>query len=468
MINPLKHNILPKPPSSFLKLLGPSFIFVGLSLGTGELILWPYLTANYGLGIIWGALLGITMQFFLNMEIERYALANGESIFVGFARIFKKIPYWFILSTIIAWSWPGFSAASAAALKPFGFTNTTLINVLMLILVGLILTLGPTLYKTVETFQKILIAIGIPLIIVVAYMLIHLTHLEDLGKGLIGIGDGYFLFPHDVNFPLMTFLAALAYSGAGGNLLLAQSFYVKEKGYGMGKYAKKITSLITGTGENVEIEGSTFQPTQLETEKFRKWWNMANLEHLIIFWGLGLGTMLLLALISYSSVYGKAGNSEGINFLYNQAEVIGQSVGPLFGAFMLIVTSLMLFATQLTVIDAAGRIITENIMLVHKGDARKIYYSSVWILLLFGIGVVLLGYGQPTTLIVLGAILNAFCMFVFSGLLIKTNQTLLPKTVQPAKWRVIIVYSIFVILGLFTLLVIASNIFGFDLVSYLR
>ncbi len=75
---------LPYPPSLW-SLLGPSFILLGLGLGSGELILWPYLAAHYGLGIIWGAAIGITLQFFLNMEVERYTLAKGESVFVGLA-----------------------------------------------------------------------------------------------------------------------------------------------------------------------------------------------------------------------------------------------------------------------------------------------------------------------------------------------------------------------------------------------
>ena len=49
------------------KLIGPSFIILGVGLGSGELILWPYLSSNFGLGIIWAAVLGITFQFFINM-----------------------------------------------------------------------------------------------------------------------------------------------------------------------------------------------------------------------------------------------------------------------------------------------------------------------------------------------------------------------------------------------------------------
>lgn len=80
-------NILNKPPS-FRKIIGPSIILLGLGLGSGELILWPYMISNYGLGIIWAAILGITFQFFVNMEIERYSLLRGESIFAGFFQAF--------------------------------------------------------------------------------------------------------------------------------------------------------------------------------------------------------------------------------------------------------------------------------------------------------------------------------------------------------------------------------------------
>jgi hypothetical protein len=479
-LRPLKKNVVPEPPKSFAKMIGPSLILVGLGLGTGELILWPYLTANWGLGIIWGAALGITIQFFLNTEIERYTLANGESIFVGFARIFKWIPSWFVASTIIAWIWPAFAAASVGALAPFGIVNTpggmplaTIAMIIELLLVGAILTLGPVLYKTVETFQKVLISIGIPLIIFVAINVVTWDAIEALFKGLVGIGEGYHFFPSDSGFPFMAFLAAFAYAGAGGNLLLAQSFYVKEKGYAMGKYSGRITSLITGKSENVDIQGTTFEPKKEEVDKFTKWWNMANAEHLLVFWGLGLFTMLLLALISYSTTYGHAGNAEGINFLYAQSKIISATTSPMVANALLIVTCLMLFATQLTVIDGAGRIITENIVLLSKGQAtsKKVqltFYSSIWALILFGIMVLLAGVTQPQSLIVIGAVINAVCMTVFAGILIKTNRRLLPTPAQPVLWRRIVVGICFTILVIFTTLVLLDSFTSIDVFALLR
>ena len=157
------HEVKVMPPAPRLvKILGPSFILLGLGLGSGEIILWPYLTSNFGMGIIWGAVLGITLQFFINMEIERYSLVKGESIFVGFARKFRNLPYWFILSTFFAWIWPGIISASAKFLGAvLGIGDTRYIAIFLIILIGVILTLGPILYKTVEKIAIFLIAFGV-------------------------------------------------------------------------------------------------------------------------------------------------------------------------------------------------------------------------------------------------------------------------------------------------------------------
>lgn len=467
-LNPLKRAVLPEPPKSVWKLLGPSFILLGLGLGTGELILWPFLVSNWGLGIMWGAALGITIQYFLNMEIERYTLVNGESIFVGFARIFKWLPFWFVMSTVIAWSWPAFAAASSTIFSQFGFQHTQYIGIAMLVLVGLILTLGPVLYKTVESVEKVLICIAIPMIIIVALLVIDFYHIRTLLWGLIGVGEGFYFVP--VNhpsgkvFPYMAFLAAFAYSGAGGNLLLAQSFYVKEKGYAMGKYSGKITSLITGKAEKIELEGTTYNVTDDEVRKFKQWWKVASLEHLIVFWGLGLLTMLLLGTIAYASVYGKSGNAEGINFLFNQANVINQNTGGILGTALLIITSLMLFSTQLTVIDGAGRIVSENVALITKDKLNPakvpyIYYGAVWTILGFGILMFLIGVKEPQFLIVTGAVINAVCMTVFAGLLNRTNNRLLHPSAQASDFRKAIITVIFVMLCIFTSLVLIDRIF---------
>src|SRR3989338_5954758 len=148
-LSPLGQMDLPKAPR-LKKIIGPSFILLGLGLGSGELILWPRLTSIYGLGIIWAAVVGITLQFFINMEAERYTLATGESIFVGMTRkMGKTAPVWFIISTLIPWMWPGIIASSATLFLASANVNyNPIYSACFLILIGIILSLGKVVYKT--------------------------------------------------------------------------------------------------------------------------------------------------------------------------------------------------------------------------------------------------------------------------------------------------------------------------------
>src|SRR3990167_10987712 len=216
------------------KLIGPSFILLGMGLGSGEIILWPYLASNWGLGIAWGAMLGILFQFFINMEIERYSLARGESVFWGLARRWRWAPYWLILSTLIGFAWPGIIASSAFLFSSVFGGLSTAIAIIFLILIGVILSAGKYIYHTVETFSKLIIAIGVPFVVILTLYLAKGADWSALSAGLIGRGDGYWFLPAGI--PLASFLAAFAFSGAGGNLNLTQSSYIREKGYGMGYF----------------------------------------------------------------------------------------------------------------------------------------------------------------------------------------------------------------------------------------
>lgn len=456
-----KLNNVPVPPKSIWKMIGPSFILIGLGLGSGELILWPSLVSHYGLGIMWGAALGITFQYFLNMEIERYTLANGESVFVGFARMSKYLPFWFIISTIIAWSWPAFAVSSVKTLEYFNIQNFNLIAIIQIIFVALILILGPSLYKTVELFQKILVLIGLPIILIIFIAIVDINSLFQLIKGLIGLGEGYFLIPKDQSFPWYEFLGAIAFSGAGGNLLLAQSFYIKDKGYAMGAYSNSIKSLITSSNkvEDIDITGTKYRHTLENNFRMRSWWKLAATEHLIVFWGLGLLTMLLLGVISYISNYGNNANFEGLSFIYNQANIISYNLYPIMGNLFIIVVFLFLFSTQLAVTDGAARIITENIAIIfnHKKSKfiQKFYYTIVLILSLFGILIILSGFTQPLLLVTVTAVINMFCMVVFSGLINKLNYNFV--IFKPKKYRKTVIWLSFIFFLALTIYTIIFN-----------
>ncbi len=451
----LKKAQLPKAPR-FTKLIGPSFILLGLGLGSGEIILWPFLASKYGLGLIWGALIGITLQFFLNMEIARYTLVTGESIFVGFARKFGRVaPVWFIFATMLPWMWPGIAASSATLFATLiGVSYSKALPVAFLLLIGLILTAGKVVYKTQERFQRGAILIGVPFIFILAIVCAKLTDWQMLFAGVVGQGEGFNWFP--VGLPFATFLGALAYAGAGGTLNLTQSLYVKEKGYGMGSFSGRITSLISGKKEAVQLTGTTFQTTRENVARFGGWWRNINIEHGIVFWTTGAVTMVLLSLLSYSTLFGKPDVPNGIGFVIFEAQAIGELLVPLAGTIFLVVATVMLFFTQFGVLASTSRIISENVILalypVSTAKLSSLLFTLfLWVQILLGILIILFFSSEPLTLVVTGAVLNAVSMFVYAGLLYRVNTKLLPKPVGPNLFRKVALALAIVFYGGFSL-----------------
>ncbi|MCR4314597.1 MAG: Nramp family divalent metal transporter [Candidatus Uhrbacteria bacterium] len=454
-------------PIPFRKLIGPSFVILALGLGSGEVILWPYLASNYGLGIAWGALLGITFQYFINMEIERYALVRGESVFVGIAKFWKFAPQWFILSTFVGFGLPGIIAASAHVFASVvGIEQFEWVAMGFLLLIGFILSSGRTVYGLMEKLTRSIILIGVPLIFLLTIVLASKTDWLALFVGMAGQGESYAFFPEGL--ALATFLAAFAYSGAGGNLNLTQSIYVKEKGYGMGKYAMKLSGLFRkkGVREEITLEGTAFEDTPVAQRRFRVWWRRISLEHAIVFWFIGAVSILLLMLLAYATAFELNGNGQGIQFVLKEGLAIGQALGPAFGIGFLIIVTVMLFQTQLGVMDSTSRIMAENAaisIMKAKGTSAvplsKIYFVFLWGQIVFGILLFAMGMSEPKFLLVLGACLNAVAMFVHIGLVSWLNFRSLPKFYQPSVLRRILLGGIFLFFGIFSSIVVIDQLF---------
>lgn len=447
----LVHDLPPAWPLS--KLIGPSFIILGVGLGSGELILWPYLTANFGLGIMWAAVVGITMQFFINMEIERYTLVTGESVFMGMTRKYGKwIPIWFLLTTLVPWMWPGIIASAAkVSASALGMEYTKWWGIGMLLIVGILFNFGNIVYKTQEKIQKAIILVGVPFILGLAVWLSKSEHWLGLITN-IGI---------PAELPMATFLAALAYAGAGGNLNLAQSLYIKDKGYGMGKYSGRISNIWEEDQEEVKLEGVKFEANAQNISRFNLWWKRINIEHGIVFWATGALTMIMLSILSYATVYKHPSVQTSINFVILEAVEIGNRSWPIMGTIFLILVGIMLFGTQFSVFGSNSRIAGENlaIMFRHHGAHRqlhKFFYGFLWLQVVVGMVIFALGFTEPLQLVIVGAVLNAVSMFIYTGLILWMNMTALDKPLRPALWRIVAVLSAFVFYGFFSLLTISK------------
>lgn len=454
-------------PKKLSSLIGPSFLILATGIGSGEIILWPYLASHYGLGLAWLAVIGITFQYFINMEIERYSLVKGESVFVGLGRISRFITFWLILSTFFTFAIPGTASASAQLISNgLGFENFRLIGIFFLLLIGFITSFGKTVYNTLENFMKYGLIV---LFILILAFVIYVSSTSDwiaLGNGLIGIGEGYKFIPPGV--ALLALLGAFAYSGSGGNLNLAQSSYVQEKGYGMGAYAPKIKGLIRKKtlkeDKKETLTGNFFEATPRNIRNFKIWWRRISLEHLIVFWFFGLFMMLLFMLLAYVTIYGNV-SEEGIQFAINQGIAIGQTFFPWLGSAFLILIGVFLFQSQLGIYDSASRIIAENYAVwninktAKKVDLSKFYHLIIWGQIILGILFFSFGFYEPKTLIITSAVLNSFGMFLHIGFVNYMNHKTLRKEFQAPLWRKILMLLIFLVFGTFFFITMGSYLF---------
>ena len=68
---------------NWLAMFGPGFLMGALAIGGGEWLMGPMITAKFGAGLLWLALLALLCQLIYNIEISRYTLYTGEPIFTG-------------------------------------------------------------------------------------------------------------------------------------------------------------------------------------------------------------------------------------------------------------------------------------------------------------------------------------------------------------------------------------------------
>jgi hypothetical protein len=155
---------MPAEPKQYWRLIGPGIIAAGVGLASGEFILYPYIASQVGLVFVWAALVGLATQFFLNMEIERYTLATGETALTGFSRFWRHWGLVFAILTYFANLWPGWATSSATLISYLFGGEATWIAIGILLVVGLVLTLAPVVYTALERAQMLKVALVLTLI----------------------------------------------------------------------------------------------------------------------------------------------------------------------------------------------------------------------------------------------------------------------------------------------------------------
>ena len=290
-----------------------------MGLASGEFILFPYIASQVGLVFVWAALVGLLTQFVLNMEIERYTLATGETALTGFSRYWRHWGLVFAVLTYFANLWPGWATSSATLVTYLFGGSATVIAVVMLLVIGLVLTLAPVVYVALERAQMLKVAAVVLLFLVGAVFAIGADAWADLPQVVTNPG----IPAAELGFAVL--LGALAFAGAGGGQNLVQSNWIRDKGFGMGSYVPRLVSPITGEPEAAPSTGYIFTPTEQNMARWRGWWRFANIEQLTTFVLITFLTILFTSLLAYSTVFGQPDLANGIAFIKTEGEVLGRA-----------------------------------------------------------------------------------------------------------------------------------------------
>jgi hypothetical protein len=245
---------------------------------------------------------------------------------------------------------------------------------------------------------------------------------------------------------------------------LAQSNYIKDKGYGMGRWIGRITSPFTGREESDSEVGSAVEGTAEDLVRWKVWWRRSNVEHFVAFFLLALLSLALFCLLAATLLPPGGEVGAGFDFIAAEAAAIEARFGGWARHLFLGTGMAVLFSTELALLDAVGRVSADllkvgiEVELGRRPSLSWLYFAVVWGLIVFGVLVLLAGFDQPLVLLVLSAALNGAVMFLYSGLLLWLNVSSFrgPLRVQPLRIAALLLSLCF--FGYFSVLTLVDRL----------
>jgi len=456
---PVEHD-LPDPPK-LRKMVGPGVIAVGIGMAAGEIIIWPYLTSVAGLGLLWLALVTLVVQVFINMEIERYTLATGQTVVAGLSGWWKGWGVVICLAGAFQYVWPGW-ASSAATVFTYaaGGGDVVWITVGALVAIGVLLTASPVIYRTVEKAE--LFKVGITLFflaVVLVAVITASTWQESAGAVVRDFGQ----IPQGVTFAML--LSAIGAAGAGGVHNLVLSNWIRDKGYGMGAHVPRLVSPITGHDEAAGTDRFTFPQDETNLARWRVWWKRANTEHVMSFFVVCLITITVMSMLGFQTLFGRDDLSDDETFLRIQGQTLGAEVGHWMQILFFAVATVSLFAAALGLLDVIGRVAGDFVKRNYLQNSTfwsesKLYLAVVWGEILLGSGIMLSGVDEPLVLLLISTCAASVVTLLYSVLLVRLNRRELPKAIRLRGGRLAMMVLAIVFYGFFAVTTLVTELLG--------
>ncbi|MDG5776006.1 Nramp family divalent metal transporter [Haloarculaceae archaeon H-GB2-1] len=462
------HRLLDLPRVPKLKyVLGPSAIMLGASLGSGETLFWPTLIAEHGWALYWAFFVGVLTQFVINTEIQRWTVATGESVFRAFERLSGFWPLLLLALGFISLGWPGWAATAArigaiglgmedvSVTVPFAeLVGWKLFGILLMVVIWLTYHLTPVMYNVVERIQIVLVVLGV---LCAFGLFVALGSINELAKVPRAVGGVGTIPP---NQEIAVFLGGLAYAGAGGYLNLAQSLWVREKGYGMGRYMGRVKNPVVGDDpEPIQRNGFTFPVNVTNLRRWRGWWRLVQLEHFLTFvFGLLFAATIMMAV---ASEYAAGTTTGGVTMW---ATEIAPQVGTVGRTLIFLTLFIALFTTEYAIVESFVRnsadIIYEQFGRTYGWSQARIFWLLLTVFSAWGILILALPIPveQPFGLLVVAAAMSGVMMWPYTVLVLVVNVTRLPQHTQPGWPRIVGLWWASSFFGYFSVLLLGQTI----------
>jgi len=446
--------------------IGPGVIALGVSIGSGEFLLGPAAFVKYGLSLLWVVGVAALLQTLLNVELMRYTMATGEPIFTGFMRTRPHATFWawfYAALYFLQMGWPGWAGAAAGAVfflfvkrLPVASEAGTVyaIGVGLFLLCALILMIGRRIERTLEYLNWIMVSVIIGGLGVLAILFVPLATWGAAVAGFAGfdVKSGSFqLVPAGADFFLLGAFAA--YAGGGGVANLTLSNWARDKGYGMSSIVGFIPAAVGGKKVALAHSGSTFKPDAESLERWRGWWRIVRVDQ----WGVYfVGAILGMALpaLLYVTFVPAGSDIRGLGIAAALAQAVATQKGAIFGGVIAVLGVWLLFKTQLDILEAMTRGITDilwagsaRIRAWRGGDVRVVYYSVLAVISVWGI--LALRLTQPIILLALSANMAGIVFIISSIHLLYVNTRLLPVALRPPMWRRLALVALALFYGMF-------------------
>jgi hypothetical protein len=468
---------LPNPPMprglQWIGVVGPGVIVLGLSIGSGEFLLGPAVFVRHGLTLLWVTAVSVYLQTIFNTELMRYTLATGEPVFTGFMRTPPSSTFWAWTYSVVYFlqaGWPAWAANAAGAVYflfarrlagPGDATVVYLIGIATFLASTAVLFIGRRIERTLELFNWLLIAGILSSFLVLALVFVPASIWGAAAGGLIGFDTASWRFdflPAGVDPVLLA--ALIAYSGAGGMANVTLSNWARDRGYGMGERVGYIPAAVGGQKVNLAHSGFIFQPTPDNLRRWHGWWRIVRADQWGVFFAGGLLGMMLPALL-YVTFLPRGTDIRGLGIAAALASSIGAQAGPLLAGLIAFLGVWILFKTQLDQMEAMVRALTDilwtgsaRVRAWRGGDVRKIYYTVLLTLVIWGI--IALRLAQPIVLLQIGANVAGVVFVITSLHLLYINTHLLPRELRPPAWRRATLVFMSLFYGFFSALSISS------------